>query len=79
MPAANSAVQPDASPISFKSAKAFETWLKKNHATSECIWLKIDKRGANESSVAYPEAVKVALCWGWIDGQKKGLDEKHFL
>lgn len=66
-------------PILFKSAKAFEAWLKKNHATSEGLWLKIAKRGSNEPSVTYPEAVEIALCWGWIDGQKKSLDDQHYL
>ena len=79
MPAAKTAIQPDAAPALFKSAKAFETWLKKNHATSDGLWLKIAKRGAQELSVTYPEAVEIALCWGWIDGQKKGLDDQHFL
>ena len=63
----------------FKNARAFETWLKKNHGASEGLWLKIAKRGAKEPGVTYPEAVEIALCWGWIDGQKKGLDEAHFL
>jgi uncharacterized protein YdeI (YjbR/CyaY-like superfamily) len=79
MPATKSAIQPDVSPTLFKSAKAFETWLMKNHATSHGLWLKIAKRGANEPSVTYVEAVEIALCWGWIDGQKKGLDDQHFL
>ncbi|MDM0066662.1 YdeI/OmpD-associated family protein [Variovorax sp. J31P207] len=63
----------------FKSAKAFDAWLKKHHATSDGLWLKIAKKGAGEPSVTYPEAVEIALCWGWIDGQKKGLDDRHFL
>ena len=63
----------------FKNASAFETWLKKNHGASEGLWLKIAKRGAKEPSVTYSEAVEIALSWGWIDGQKKGLDEAHFL
>ena len=79
MPATPSATTPAATPVLFKSAKAFETWLKKNHATSDGLWLKIAKRGAQEPSVTYPEAVEIALCWGWIDGQKKGLDDQHFL
>ncbi|MBI3345838.1 MAG: YdeI/OmpD-associated family protein [Burkholderiales bacterium] len=79
MPAAKSTVQPDASPTLFKSAKAFEAWLKKHHASSDGLWLKIAKRGADEPSVSYAEAVEIALCWGWIDGQKKGLDDQHFL
>ncbi len=79
MPAARSAIRPDSSPIWFKSARAFETWLKKNHATCDGLWLEIAKRGANEPSITYPEAVDIALCWGWIDGQKKSLDDQHFL
>ena len=79
MPAATSTIQPDASPTLFKSAKAFEAWLRKHHASSDGLWLKIAKRGAAEPSVTYAEAVEIALCWGWIDGQKKGLDDQHFL
>ncbi len=79
MPAARSARPPGAAPILFKNAKAFEAWLKKHHAASDGLWLQIAKRGAREPSVGYPEAVEIALCWGWIDGQKKGLDDQHFL
>ena len=67
------------SPLLFKNAEAFEAWLKKHHATSTGLWLKIAKRGADEASVTYLEAVDIALCWGWIDRQKKALDEQHFL
>lgn len=70
-------VQP--APSLFRNAKAFETWLKKHHASSDGLWLQIAKRGADEPSVTYAEAVEIALCWGWIDGQKKGLDDQHFL
>ncbi|MCT9810860.1 YdeI/OmpD-associated family protein [Acidovorax sp. Be4] len=73
------AIPPDSAPTLFQSAKAFEAWLKKNHAASDGLWLQIAKRGAKEPSVTYPEAVEIALCWGWIDGQKKSLDEQHFL
>jgi uncharacterized protein YdeI (YjbR/CyaY-like superfamily) len=66
-------------PTLFKSARAFESWLQQHHATSPGLWLKIAKRGALEISVTYPEAVEIALCWGWIDSQKKGLDAHHFL
>ena len=71
--------QPLAAPSLFKNAKAFETWLKKHHASPDGLWLQIAKRGADEPSVTYAEAVEIALCWGWIDGQKKGLDDLHFL
>ncbi len=72
-------LKPATTPRLFKSAQAFEAWLKKHHATSDDLWLQIAKKGANEPSVTYAEAVDLALCSGWIDGQKKGLDEQHFL
>lgn len=79
MPTAKSAVKLDSTPTLFKSAKAFEAWLKKHHASSDGLWLKLARRGCDEPSVTYHEAVEIALCWGWIDGQKKSLDEQHFL
>lgn len=63
----------------FKSARAFQTWLQRHHATSDGLWLRIAKKGAAEPSVSYAEAVEVALCWGWIDGQKRSLDAQYFL
>jgi uncharacterized protein YdeI (YjbR/CyaY-like superfamily) len=63
----------------FKDARAFEAWLGKHHASSDGLWLRIAKKGADDPSVTYAEAVEIALCWGWIDGQKKGLDDQHFL
>ena len=71
--------QPLPAPSLFKNARAFETWLKKHHASADGLWLQIAKRGADEPSVTSAEAVDIALCWGWIDGQKKGLDDQHFL
>lgn len=79
MPTVKSIIPLELAPTLFKSAKAFEAWLKKNHATSDGLWLKIAKRGSNETSVTYPEAVEIALCWGWIDGQKKSLDDQYYL
>lgn len=79
MPAAKTAIQPDAAPTMFRSARAFEIWMNKHHASSDGLWLKIAKRDADEPSVTYAEAVDIALCWGWIDSQKKGLDDQHFL
>ena len=69
----------DPTPTLFRSAGAFEAWLKKHHAASDGLWLQIAKRGAAEPSITYAEAVAIALCWGWIDGQKKSLDDQHFL
>jgi uncharacterized protein YdeI (YjbR/CyaY-like superfamily) len=63
----------------FASAAEFERWLEENHSSSEGVWLKIAKKGSGEEGVSYPEALAIALCFGWIDSQKKALDEKHFL
>lgn len=65
--------------IAFQSPKDWHTWLSKNAATSTGIWLKIFKKDANEKTVTYAEALDEALCYGWIDGQKKSLDEQAWL
>ncbi len=62
----------------FEDAAVFGEWLEANRATSG-LWLKIAKKGSGMASITYAEALDVALCHGWIDGQKKGLDEKSFL
>lgn len=56
--------QAQLAPTLFKNAKAFETWLRKHHATSDGLWLQIAKRGAGKPSVPYTEAVEISLCWG---------------
>ena len=63
----------------FTSTKTFTTWLAKNHATSDGLWLKIAKKDSGITSVTYLEALDVALCYGWIDGQKAAYDGDWFL
>jgi uncharacterized protein YdeI (YjbR/CyaY-like superfamily) len=63
----------------FSSSAEFEEWLEANHGSSDGIWLKIAKKGSGERSVTHAEALTLALCFGWIDSQRKGLDEKFFL
>ncbi len=71
---------PDELPILlFATPGEFEQWLEENHADSDGLWLKIAKKGSGESSVSYGEALGLALCFGWIDSQKRGHDETHFL
>jgi len=71
---------PDELPILlFAGPAELESWLDENHESAEGVWLKIAKKGAPEPSVTYREALEVALCFGWIDSQKQGLDETHFL
>jgi len=57
----------------------FEAWMKQNHATSGGIWLGLAKKAGSKKSPSYAEAVEIALCWGWIDGQKKKLDDDYSL
>jgi len=63
----------------FATVRSWETWLNKHHDSSDGLWLLISRQGAEKGSVSYPEALEVALCHGWIDGQKKSLDEQHWL
>ena len=64
---------------SFRTATAFEKWLSTNHARETEIWLKIHKKDSGLPTVTALEALDVALCWGWIDGIRKGFDEQSFL
>jgi uncharacterized protein YdeI (YjbR/CyaY-like superfamily) len=63
----------------FKSQKDWTTWLDKYHAKSAGVWLQIAKKTGKVKTVTYAEALEVALCYGWIDGQGKGLDESAWL
>jgi uncharacterized protein YdeI (YjbR/CyaY-like superfamily) len=63
----------------FASKRELEAWLEENHAASEGLWLKIAKKGSGIESVSYAEALELALCFGWIDSQKRGLDDVFFL
>ena len=65
--------------ISFASRGVWEEWLAEEHATSSGLWLKLAKVGAGIDSVSYAEAVEVALCYGWIDGQAASFDETYWL
>lgn len=65
--------------LPFESKKKFANWLAKNHDKSAGLWLKIAKKAAGISTVTYLEALDVALCYGWIDGQRGSFDEQYFL
>ncbi len=65
--------------IEFSTAKTFETWLEKNHDNSIGFWLKIFKKDSGIKTISYAEALDIALCYGWIDGQKQSFDEKAYL
>jgi uncharacterized protein YdeI (YjbR/CyaY-like superfamily) len=60
--------------LACESRNAWKAWLAEHHATSAGVWLAIAKKGSGIAGVSYSEALDVALCFGWIDGQKNKLD-----
>jgi uncharacterized protein YdeI (YjbR/CyaY-like superfamily) len=65
--------------ISFESGEAWESWLATEHASAAGVWLKIAKKGSSSRTISYADALAVALCFGWIDGQKGKLDDDFWL
>ncbi|MGZ3458290.1 MAG: YdeI/OmpD-associated family protein, partial [Archangium sp.] len=65
--------------VSFAQPSAWSDWLASHHAASRGVWLKLAKKASGVASITYPEALEVALAWGWIDGQKKSHDERSWL
>ncbi|WP_066954109.1 YdeI/OmpD-associated family protein [Streptomyces lushanensis] len=65
--------------LSFESADAFETWLARHHDSSSGLWLKLRKKAPGVVALDYAQALDVALCHGWIDGQKAALDDSFWL
>ena len=63
----------------FEQQKEWAAWLKENHNTSPGVWMQLAKKGTDIQSVSYDEAIEVALCFGWIDGQKKAHSEQYWL
>ena len=62
----------------FRTGAAFESWMRKNHAEATEVWLRIYKKDSGVPSITIAEALDVVLCWGWIDGLRKGLDEQSY-
>ena len=75
---ASVAVDPAAT-RAFRDARAFEAWLAEHHASADALWLKIHKKDSGRPTVTYAEALDAALCWGWIDGIRKGFDAESFV
>ena len=66
-------------PRLFKSKGEWAVWLEKNHLKSSGLWLRLAKKASGLQSVSYHEAIEVALCYGWIDGQKRSENESTWL
>ena len=63
----------------FRTEASFDAWMRKNHARETEVWLRIFKKDSGVPTVTNAQALDVALCWGWIDGIRKGFDEQSFL
>ena len=75
-------IKPPAIPgeiVRFATRADFEAWLDMHHKQNPGIWLMIAKNGSTVPSITYAEAIEVALCFGWIDGQKARHDDQHWL
>src|SRR5689334_20554480 len=65
-------------PVYFESPAAFRAWLEKNHTTAAELWVGYHKRATGKPSLTWPESVDEALCYGWIDGLRKSVDENRY-
>jgi uncharacterized protein YdeI (YjbR/CyaY-like superfamily) len=63
----------------FKDAASFYTWLAKHHDKDDEVWIRIHKVDSGLPSITPKEAIDVVLCWGWIDGVRKGVDDRSYL
>jgi uncharacterized protein YdeI (YjbR/CyaY-like superfamily) len=73
------AVNEDPLVLVFEHQQAWEHWLSQNHASVAGIWMRLAKKGSQLRSLTYAEAIEVALCYGWIDAQKKPEDASAWL
>jgi uncharacterized protein YdeI (YjbR/CyaY-like superfamily) len=64
--------------LAFASQDEFEAWMEANHATADGVWIKVAKKGTGIESVHPPQALDVALCFGWIDGQRRSIDDTFY-
>jgi uncharacterized protein YdeI (YjbR/CyaY-like superfamily) len=63
----------------FASAAEWEAWLREHHDTAPGVWIKFARKGSGVETVTYMDALHAALCFGWIDGQARGLDDAFYL
>jgi uncharacterized protein YdeI (YjbR/CyaY-like superfamily) len=75
----NEASAPDLPTLPFATPRAFREWLAENHASSRGLWIRIAKNASGIASIKFPEALEIALCWGWIDSQSRRIDETWYV
>jgi uncharacterized protein YdeI (YjbR/CyaY-like superfamily) len=65
--------------LTFENVATLEQWMHENHQQANGVWIKIAKKASGIASVTHDQALDIALCFGWIDGQRKSLDDAWFL
>jgi uncharacterized protein YdeI (YjbR/CyaY-like superfamily) len=65
--------------LAFETPEQLERWLQSNHASEQVLWIRIFKKASGTATVTWDDCVVAALAWGWIDGQRKSLDDVSFL
>jgi uncharacterized protein YdeI (YjbR/CyaY-like superfamily) len=71
--------KPDLPVVSPPTRDAWAGWLSDHHADADGVWLRIERKGAGPAALTHPEALEVAIAYGWIDGTRKRLDDRHYL
>jgi uncharacterized protein YdeI (YjbR/CyaY-like superfamily) len=66
-------------PRFFKTADDLRAWLEKNHDKADELWVGLYRKSSGKPSVTWPEVVEQALCFGWIDGIRKGIDDRSYM
>jgi uncharacterized protein YdeI (YjbR/CyaY-like superfamily) len=69
----------EAEPLAFATRDDLEAWLAEHHASATELWVRMYKKASGTPSVDWQDCVVAALAWGWIDGQRKSLDEMSFI
>lgn len=65
--------------LPFETEQAFEAWLVAHHADTPGLWVKFAKKGRGIASISFPEAVQVAMCFGWVDSKMQSVDEDYYV
>ena len=69
----------DAGTFDFENSREWRSWLQRSHEKEKEAWLVINKRRSHKTGISYTEALEEALCFGWIDGKLKSIDQDKFL
>jgi uncharacterized protein YdeI (YjbR/CyaY-like superfamily) len=65
--------------LPFETVPAFEAWLDIHHADQPGLWVKLAKKGSGIVSISFPEALEVAMCFGWVDSKLHGYDDDYYV